>query len=76
MWGRRNYALPSIPITQLFLGKSFFSESLCLALASGGLRCGFGPWAAMLAHGLAVGFPYAVPSSCFHSLTSMLVLTA
>lgn len=66
MWGRGNYALHSVPITRLFLGKSFFSESLCLALASGGLSCGFSPWAAMLAQGLAVGFPHAFPSSFSH----------
>lgn len=76
MWGRGNYVLPSVPMTQLFLGESFFSESLCLASASGGLNCGFGLWAAMLAHGLAVGFPYTFPSSFSHSLTSTLVLTA
>ena len=28
MWGRGNYAFPSVPITWIFLGKSFFSESV------------------------------------------------
>ena len=63
MWDRGNYTLPSVSIMLLFLGKSFFSESLCLALAFGGLSCGFCLWAAMVAHAPAVGFPCTFPSS-------------
>ena len=75
IWGRGNYTLPSILITLLFLGKSF-AESLCLALAFGGLSCGFSPWAVMVAHALAVGFPHTFFSYFSHELTSSLVFTA
>lgn len=75
MWGRGNCALPSIPIMLLFLGKSF-SESQCLASSFGGLSCGFSPWAVMLAHASAVGFPHVFSSPFSHQLTNKLVLTA